>query len=252
MNSVVMIVRDGAATLEKALNSLSRFDDVVVYDNGSTDGSQEIAKRFANVRLIDGYFDGFGPTKNRAAALAKHDWVLILDSDEALDPELVDALLSSRLYDNVVYILNFKAFYRDQQVKYCGWNNQKIRRLYNRRVTRFTPAHVHENIEVEGLSVQEFVGGSVLHFSYLSMSDFIMKVDRYSTLYAESNKGKKTSSPLKAVVSGFYSFFRTYVMKRGFLDGHVGLLIAFSHMATNFYKYMKLYEANRDLRLGRK
>jgi len=252
MISVVMIVRDGAVTLEKALRSLARFDDVVVYDNGSTDGSQEITKRFANVRLIDGYFDGFGPTKNRAAALAKHDWVLILDSDEALEPELVDALLSSRLDDNAVYLLNFKAFYRDQQVKYCGWNNQKIRRLYNRRVTGFSPAHVHENIQVEGLSVREFIGGSVLHFSYLSMSDFIVKADRYSTLYAESNKGKKTSSPLKAVVSGFYSFFRTYVMKRGFLDGHVGLLIAFSHMATNFYKYMKLYEANRDSRLGRK
>ncbi len=138
MISVVMIVRDGAATLEKALKSLSRFDDVVVYDNGSTDGSQEIAKRFANVRLIDGYFDGFGPTKNRAATLAKHDWVLILDSDEALEPELVDALFSSHLDESTVYLLNFKAFYRDQQVKYCGWNNQKIRRLYNRRVTGFT------------------------------------------------------------------------------------------------------------------
>ena len=251
MISVVMIVRDGAATLEKALKSLSRFDDVVVYDNGSTDGSQEIAKRFANVRLIDGYFDGFGPTKNRAATLAKHDWVLILDSDEALEPELVDALFSSHLDESTVYLLNFKAFYRDQQVKYCGWNNQKIRRLYNRRVTGFTSAHVHENIQVEGLSVKEFPGGSVLHFSYLSMSDFIEKVDRYSTLYAQSNKGKKTSSPAKAVLSGLYSFFRTYVLKKGFLDGHVGLLIAFSHMATNFYKYMKLYEVNRDLRLGR-
>jgi glycosyltransferase involved in cell wall biosynthesis len=252
MISVVMIVRDGAATLDKALRSLTRFDDVVVYDNGSTDGSQEIAKRFANVGLINGYFDGFGPTKNRAATLAKHDWVLVLDSDEALEPKLVDALLSSPLDDNVVYLLNFKAFYRDQQVKYCGWNNQKIRRLYNRRATGFSPAHVHENIQVEGLIVQEFVGGSVLHFSYLSLSDFIVKADRYSTLYAESNKGKKSSSPTKAVLSGVYSFFRTYVMKRGFLDGHVGLLIAFSHMATNFYKYMKLYEANRDLRLGRK
>jgi glycosyltransferase involved in cell wall biosynthesis len=252
MISVVMIVRDGAATLEKALKSLSRFDDVVVYDNGSTDGSQEIAKRFANVRLIDGYFDGFGPTKNRAATLANHDWVLILDSDEALEPELVDALLSSHLDESTVYLLNFKAFYRDQQVKYCGWNDQKIRRLYNRRVTGFTPAHVHENIQVEGLRVQELQGGSVLHFSYLSMSDFIEKVDRYSTLYAQSNKGRKASSPAKAVLSGLYSFFRTYVLKKGFLDGHVGLLIGFSHMATNFYKYMKLYEANRDLRLVRK
>ncbi len=251
MISVVMIVRDGAATIEKALGSLSRFDDVVVYDNGSKDGSQSLARGFSNVRLIEGHFDGFGPTKNRAASLAKHYWVLILDADEALEPELVDALLSSPLDENAVYLLNFKAFYRDQQVKHCGWNNQKIRRLYNRGVTGFTSAHVHENIEVDGLQIQAFTGGSVLHFSYLSMSDFIAKVDRYSTLYAQSNRGKKTSSPAKAVLSGLYSFFRTYVLKRGFLDGHVGLVIAFSHMATNFYKYMKLYEANRDRHLGR-
>lgn len=251
MISVVMIVRNGAATLERALKSLSRFDDVVVYDNGSSDGSQEIAKRFVNARLIDGYFDGFGPTKNRAAALAKHDWILILDADEALEPELVKALWSRALDEQSVYLLNFKAFYRDQQVRHCGWNNQKIRRLYNRRITGFTPAHVHENIEAEGLQIKELKGGSVLHYSYLSMSDFIVKVDRYSTLYAQSNKGKKTSSPVKAVSSGLYSFLRTYFLKKGFLDGHVGLVIAFSHMATNFYKYMKLYEANRSLRLGR-
>ena len=251
MISVVMIVRNGAATLERVLKSLSRFDDVVVYDNGSSDGSQEIAKRFANARLIDGYFDGFGPTKNRAAALAKHDWILILDADEALEPELVGALWSRALDEQSVYLLNFKAFYRDQQVRHCGWNNQKIRRLYNRRITGFTPAHVHENVEAEGLQIKELKGGSVLHYSYLSISDFIVKVDRYSTLYAQSNKGKKTSSPVKAVSSGLYSFLRTYFLKKGFLDGHVGLVIAFSHMATNFYKYMKLYEANRSLRLGR-
>jgi hypothetical protein len=87
--------------------------------------------------------------------------------------------------------------------------------------------------------------GNILHYSYHTLSDFITKVDRYSTLFAESNKGKETASPAKALISGVYSFFRTYVLKRGFLDGYVGLVIAFSHMATNFYKYMKLYEANK-------
>jgi len=251
MISVVMIVRDGAATLERSLHSLARFDDVVVYDNGSKDKSREIAKGFANVRLFDGYFNGFGPTKNRAALLAKNDWILVLDADEALDEALVETLLAHSLKESTVYRLNFKAFYRDQQVRYCGWNDQKIRRLYNRSVTCFSPAHLHENILIDGLEVQDLRGGSVLHYSYSSMSDFIMKIDRYSSLYAQNNRGKETSSPLMAVTSGIYSFLRTYLIRRGFLDGHVGLVIAFSHMATNFYKYMKLYEANRDLRLDR-
>jgi len=252
MISVIMIVRDGSATIAKALKSASRFEDVVVYDNGSTDGSQIIAKSFANVRLFQGYFDGFGPTKNRAAELAVHDWILILDADEVLEPELVETLLTLSLDKKTVYLLNFKAFYRDKQVEYCGWNNQKIRRLYNRQVTKFSDAHVHENIRMDGMTLGELNVGSVHHLSYLSMSDFIKKVDRYSTLYAESNLGRKTYGPSKAFLSGIYAFFKTYLLKRGFLDGYVGLVIAFSHMATNFYKYMKLYESNRDLRLGRK
>jgi len=73
------------------------------------------------------------------------------------------------------------------------------------------------------------------------------KLDRYSTIYAEDNIGKKNSSPSKAFFNAHFSFFKTYFLKRGFLDGYAGLIIAFSHMATNFYKYMKLYELNKEL-----
>ena len=243
--SVVMIVKDGAATIAKSLDSLRAFDDVVVYDTGSSDGTPEIAKRYANVRLFNGPFEGFGPTKNKAAGLAQHDWVLILDSDEALEPELSATICTAVLDPTTIYLLNFKAFYKDYQVRHCGWNNQKIRRLYHRGHTQFTPNHVHENIIDTGLSLKELAGGSVLHYSYHSLSDFIRKADHYSSLFAEHNRGKKQITPAGALANGVYSFFRTYVLKRGFLDGHVGLIIAFSHMATNFYKYMKLYEANK-------
>ena len=95
--SAVMIVKNGARTLDRALQSLADFDDVVVLDNGSTDGSQEIAARYPNVQLHQGEFQGFGPTKNAAAGLAKNDWVLILDSDEAVEPALVKAMQTTRL-----------------------------------------------------------------------------------------------------------------------------------------------------------
>jgi glycosyltransferase involved in cell wall biosynthesis len=250
--SAVMIVKNGAKTLEKALDSLREFSDVVVFDNGSTDGSQEIARGFSNVQLHEGQFEGFGPTKNKAASLAKHDWVLIVDSDEAVESTLTQAMHSQVLDPGTIYVLNFKAFYKDYQVKHCGWNNQKIRRLYNRKHTQFTPNRVHENLIDTGMRLKELPDGSMLHYSYQSLSDFIVKVDRYSTLFAENNKGKKSASPLKAIINGVYSFFRTYVIKHGFLDGYVGLVIAFSHMATNFYKYMKLYEANKLLEKGSK
>ena len=249
--SAVMIVKDGALTIAKSLDSLRSFDEVIVFDNGSSDGTQEIARQYTNVQMCNGEFEGFGTTKNKAVALAKHNWILIIDSDEVIEPELAKAMHLHELDTNSIYELNFKAFYKDYQVKYCGWNNQKIRRLYNRQVTRFNDNYVHENLIDIGLNVKELKGGSIQHFSYRGVSDLIKKVERYSNLFAEGNHsapprhcGRVFASPSKAFFNGIYSFFKTYILKRGFLDGYVGLLIAFSHMATNFYKYMKLYERN--------
>lgn len=245
--SIVMIVKDGAKTIERSLQSLQRFDDVVVYDNGSTDGTQNLAKQFANVNLIEGEFHGFGDTKNKAASYAKHDWVLVLDSDEVVEKSLAKVLLENNYDKNTIYRINFKAFYKERQICHSGWNNQKIRRFYNRTVTRFNNNWVHEDLVDTHMQIVDLVQGSIKHYSYHSITDFITKVDRYSTLFAEDNKGRKRSSPLKAFFNAGYSFFRTYILKRGFLDGYPGLVIAFSHMATNFYKYIKLYEANREL-----
>jgi hypothetical protein len=90
----------------------------------------------------------------------------------------------------------------------------------------------------------EELNGNVKHYSYSSMSDFIIKADRYSSLFANDNVGKKSSSPTKAFFNATYSFIRTYFFKRGFLDGYAGLIIAVSHATNNFFKYMKLYEKN--------
>ncbi|KFN39346.1 MAG: glycosyl transferase [Sulfuricurvum sp. MLSB] len=247
--SAVMIVKNGARTIRRSLESLREFDDVVVYDNGSSDGTQNIANEFPNVRLIEGEFDGFGTTKNRAASYAEHEWILIIDSDEVVDAELLHALKTKLLDPRTIYIVNFLAYYKEIQIRHCGWNNQKIRRLYNKSVTRFNDNAVHENIIDEGMNKAP-IEGNMKHYSYMSVSDFIVKVDRYSTLFAADNAGKKFPTPSKAFFNGLYSFFRTYVLKRGFLDGYAGLIIAFSHMATNFYKYIKLYEVNREQRRG--
>lgn len=245
--SAVVLAKNNEKTIGKTLNSLIEFDDVVVYDNGSTDGTISIAKGFKNVNLVQGEFKGFGWTKNHAATFAKNDWILIIDSDEVVDSELLKELKNKKLDTKIVYKLNFKAFYKNIQVKHCGWNNQKIKRLYNKNVTSYNSNDVHEDIMTDGLN-QEILKGNVEHYSYHSISEFIIKADRYSTLFATNNVGKKFSSPIKAFFNGMYSFFRTYILKQGFRDGYVGLIIAFSHAVTNFYKYIKLYELNKELK----
>ena len=245
--SAVVLAKNNEKTIEKTLKSLVEFDDVVVYDNGSSDETINIAKSFSNVNLVEGEFKGFGWSKNKAASFAKNDWILIIDSDEVVDSELLAELKNKSLDEKTVYRLNFKAFYKDIQVKHCGWNNQKIKRLYSKNITSYNSNDVHEDIITDGLNMEE-LKGNVEHYSYHSISEFIIKADRYSTLFATNNVGKKSSSPAKAFFNGLYSFFRTYVLKQGFRDGYVGLIIAFSHMVTNFYKYIKLYEKNLELK----
>jgi len=195
--SAVVLVKDNEHTLSATLESLNAFDNVVVYDNGSTDESKNIARRFSNVHLVEGAFKGFGWTKNRAISFAKYDWVIIVDSDEVVDKELLQTLQTKKLNDHTVYQLNFKAYYKDIQVKHCGWNNQKIKRVFNRSVTEYNNNDVHEDIMTDGLAV-ELLAGNMEHYSYHSISEFIIKADRYSTLFAQNNVGKKSSSPLKA------------------------------------------------------
>jgi glycosyltransferase involved in cell wall biosynthesis len=240
-----MIVKNGVKTIAKSLESLREFEDVVVYDNGSSDGTQEIASNFPNVHLIEGNFDGFGTTKNRAASFAKYDWILSVDSDEEVDSELMNTLKNDMFDPKTVYLINSLAYYKEIPIRHCGWNNQKVRRFYHRKTTWFNDNFVHERIIDEGMKTALLMG-NMKHYSYMSISEFIIKADRYSTLFATDNVGKKSSSPTKAFFNGLYSFFRTYILKRGFLDGYAGLIIAFSHMVTNFYKYIKLYEMNLE------
>lgn len=244
--SAIVLAKNNAITIRKTLQALQEFNEVIVYDNGSTDSTMDIVNEFPNVVLIEGEFKGFGWTKNRAASFAKNDWIIIVDSDEVVDEELLTTLQTTELDQQTVYSLNFKAYYKEIQIKYCGWNNQKIKRVYNKTITNYNDNDVHEDIIIDGLKVEE-LKGNMEHYSYQTIEQFVNKANVYSTLFAKNNAGKKSSSPTKAFFNGLYSFFRTYILKRGFLDGYVGLLISFSHMVTNFYKYIKLYELNIEL-----
>jgi len=243
--SAIVLAKNNEDTIKKTLQSLTAFDDVVVYDNGSTDETINISKSFKNVNLIEGEFKGFGWTKNRAISFSKYEWVIIIDSDEVVDSELLNTLQTKKLDESYVYILNFKAYYKEIQVKHCGWNNQKIKRVFNKTVTKYNDNDVHEDIITDGLKTEE-LKGNIEHYSYQTIEQFVNKANTYSTLFAKNNVGIKSSSPFKAYFNALYSFFRTYILKLGFLDGYIGLIIAYSHMTTNFYKYIKLYELNME------
>ena len=243
--SCVIIAKNAEKTLKNTLDSLIQFQEVILYSNNSTDNTDVIAKEYKNVKVINGDFIGFGPTKNKAASFASNEWILSLDADEVLSSEFLSTLIKLELDINKLYSITRENYYKKQVIKHC-WGDDIIIRLYNRTKTSFTDKQVHEHIISKDFTIEN-LPQTVLHYPYSTVTDFIVKLDRYSTIYAEDNAGKKSSSPLKAFFNGLYSFFKTYFLKRGFLDGYAGLIIAFSHMATNFYKYIKLYEKNLEL-----
>ena len=243
--SVVIIVKNSIGTMKQCLTALESFDDIVVYDNGSTDGTQEICRMFSNVNLIEGDFLGFGPTKKLASTYAKHNWIFSLDSDEIVNERFVKTLKEKELDLNTVYAIKRINYYKNIEIKH-GWSNDILPRIYNRKKTNISNQMVHEGVITDGLTVEN-LNISLKHERYSSISEFIIKADRYSTLFAQQNVGKKSSSPLKAIANSSVTFIRKYFFKLGFLDGYPGLIMAYTNMIENFYKYMKLYEANKEI-----
>jgi hypothetical protein len=134
--------------------------------------------------------------------------------------------------------------YKNIVVKSCGWYPDRVVRLYNRKQTQFSNRLVHEAIETKGVTVKK-LKFPLIHTPYRSVSDFLEKMQRYTDLFAEQNCGIRKASHLTAFFHGLYSFFKSYILKRGILQGGVGFEISFYIGATAYYKYLKLQEINR-------
>jgi glycosyltransferase involved in cell wall biosynthesis len=246
MISVTVLAKNSEKYLVEVLQALQPFAEVLVYDTGSTDSTMAIAKQFPYVTLYEGPFIGFGPTHNCASALAKHDWVLSIDSDEILTPEAAREICALNLCLNAVYSLPRHNEFNGKWIRWCGWYPDRQVRLYNRTQTRFSEAQVHESIETKKREVIP-LSGAIRHYSYETIADFLIKMQCYSTLFACQYVGKRSSSPWKALAHAFFAFFKSYILKRGILGGYEGFIISAYNGHTAFYKYLKLYEANQKL-----
>jgi glycosyltransferase involved in cell wall biosynthesis len=246
MISATVLTKNSEPTLRATLESLRSFPEVLVYDTGSSDKTLAIAGTFPNVRIVNGVFTGFGPTHNTASALASHDWILSIDSDEILSSELVEEIRNLKLDASAVYQLQRHNFFNGKWIRWCGgWYPDPVIRLYHRKQTRFTEDAVHEKILSVGLRVIP-LSSPLLHTPYRSIDDLLAKMQLYSTLFAEQNRFKKQSNLFKALIHGHAAFFKSYFLKRGFLGGAEGLIISLYNGHTAFYKYLKLY--TRSLR----
>lgn len=247
MISVTMLTKNSSRFVEQALAALSGFDEVIVLDNGSTDNTMEISARFANVRIIEHEFIGFGQLKNMAAQAAKHDWIINVDSDEIMTAELANELKTMRLDTKAVYTVPIINHFRGKAIRGCGWGGMRKRRLYNRTRTQFRNDMVHEKLEIpDGVKISDEIRHSLLHYMYNSVHQLLHKMQLYSDLFAEQNVGRRKASVFSASFHAWWAFVRDYFLKRGFLDGAEGWIICVTAANVVFYKHLKLREANEN------
>ncbi len=244
--SVVMITKNAERKLEQCLSSLVSFSEVIIYDNGSTDKTLEIAKGFNNVKVFEGDFFGFGETKKHATSLSSHDWVFSLDADEVMTEALVEELTNMSLEEETVYQVRRDNYYRGKHIKCCGWYPEYIVRLYNRGNTDFSNAKVHETIQSEGMQVIK-LKQPIKHYSFDSVGDFLVKIQSYSEIYAQDMKGKKRVSVLAGVLRGLFAFVKSYFFRKGIFYGFEGFVVSFFHALGTTVKYLKLHEKNNPL-----
>lgn len=243
--SVVLIVRNAAASLAATLDSVRDFDEVVIYDNGSSDNTLAIAAGYPNVTVHQGEFRGFGPTRNAAAALARHDWIFSLDADEVLSESLAASLAGLSLAQpDSTYAVERQNYLLGKRVRFSGWGSQWLTRLYNRTTHAFTNVAVHEKVGLRDGEQAIQLTGTLRHTAMRDAGDFLVKMHRYTMLKA--GESTRTYHPAVIVLKTFWAFVRSYILRLGILDGWRGLLISVSEANGVFYKYIVIYSQRKQ------
>ena len=239
--SVVIIVKNGEATLAETLRSLVSFKEVIVYDNGSTDNTLKIARSFSNVVVYQGVFKGFGPTKQLAVQCASSDWILSLDADECVTPALLGYLSDWDVCQSpkVVGKILRHNYFMGERVKHGGWGRDHLVRLFNRKMHGFNENAVHETIQIDQRSVVVSIPYPIDHNAVQHVGQFLEKVNLYTEIRRETSG--KTYPPAIILLKAIWRFFESYVLRVGFLSGWRGLVVAWSKANEVFFKYIKIY-----------
>ena len=245
--SVIVIAKDEEASIARTLESVAFADEVVVVDSGSTDRTVAIARELGAKVTMTADWPGFGPQKNRALDLATGDWVLSLDADEWLTAELAEEIrrvVGANAAEVAAYRMPRRSSFCGRFLRHSGWWPDYVLRLFRRGRARFSDDVVHERVIADGkigtLSLP------IMHETFVDLEDLVDKMNRYSTHGAQQlQREGKSSSLVEAIARALWAFFRTYVLRAGFLDGREGFMLAWATAEGTYYRYAKLMRLQR-------
>ncbi len=239
--SVVVITYNEADRLEAALKSVEGLaDEIVVVDRYSSDDTQQVAKKYTD-RFIQREWTNYADQKNFANSKAAGPWILSLDADERLSPELRREILELKEQEPSVSAFSVprRSFYLGRWIRHAGWFPDRKTRLFRKDRARWEGRFVHESLVVEG----EVAGlkGVLHHFTYRNLSDHLRRIDVYSSLGAQKlYADQKRCRWYHISLVPFFRFLRTWVWRAGFLDGWPGFVIAVMEAYGVFVRYAKL------------
>lgn len=239
--SVIIISRNNMATMRRCLASVAWADEIVVVDSGSTDGTLEIARELATQVHQTADFPGHGPQKNRALDRATGEWALSLDSDEWVTPELraeIEAAMAAP-GDRAAFRMPRRSSFCGRFLRHSGWWPDYVTRLWRRGRARFSEDHTHDRVVVDGRIGR--LRQPVMHEAVTDLEQMVDKINMYSSRSAAMfHQAGRRASLATALLHGGWAFFRTYVLRLGFLDGREGFMLAVINAENSYYRYAKL------------
>ncbi len=241
--SATIVALNEERNIARAIASLSACaDEIVVVDSGSSDRTREIAAEMG-ARVVNEPWRGYAGQKNFAAAVARHEWILSIDADEELTPELAAEIVSlkDRPAECAGWAMPRLARYLGKWIRHSGWYPDRKVRLYHRDRAAWKGDYVHESVQVQGGVGQ--LRGNLLHYTCDTLDQHFRTMNRYTTLAAEALAASGKPIPFRRLMlDPPWTFVRSYVIQLGFLDGMRGFVIANLAAFYTFLKYAKARE----------
>lgn len=236
--SVIIITKNEEENIRDCLESVKWADEIIIVDSFSNDKTVETAKEYTD-KIFQREWMGYGKQKNFALEKATREWVLNIDADERVTEGLAQEIKEAIQREPCAgYYIPNRAYFLGKWIRHSGWYPDYHLRLFKKGKGRFNERMVHEAVEVSGK--KDYLKGSIEHFTAKSIGEYLNRMDKYAKLTIEEKGGR--AGWCQVFFHPPFTFLKMYVIKRGFLDGIPGLILALCHSYYTFSKYARLWE----------